>query len=222
MTAKHKGGLVVILGLGFVLSLPLVLTSTPEEKQRLTQSTATMRMVEQHVGILDLAPDERQTLKKLLDSEVRPLGQSKARDAWVKQVTPAIMRYAKNEHDAQAIARWVWLYAKQHELEPELILALIAIESQFDPFAVSSVGAQGLMQVMPFWKKKLGHADDNLFDVATNIRYGTAILTYYVQRYHSVRKALAAYNGSKGKAKYPNKVLGILAQFKPAQASSAL
>jgi soluble lytic murein transglycosylase-like protein len=78
------------------------------------------------------------------------------------------------------------------------------------------VGAQGLMQVMPFWKKELGDESDNLFDVATNIRYGCAILKHYITRYNTVEKALAAYNGSRGKNKYPDKIFAILAQFQQA------
>ncbi|MDQ7003267.1 MAG: transglycosylase SLT domain-containing protein, partial [Ghiorsea sp.] len=210
MTAKHKGGLVVILGLGFMITLPLLLFSTPDEKQRLTQSTTTMRILEQHVGLLDIAPHERSTLKSLLNKEVKPLSNQPERDAWVKQVAPNIMQYEKNEKNAKVIARWVWVYAQRHELDPNLILALITIESQFDPFAISSVGAQGLMQIMPFWKKELGNESDNLFDVATNIRYGCTILKHYFKRYKTAKKALAAYTGSKGKSKYPHKIFTVL------------
>lgn len=213
MTAKHKGGLVVILGLGFIITLPLLLFSTPDEKQRLTQSTTTMRILEQHVGLLDVTPDERSALKSLLSKEVKALSNQPERDAWVKQVAPKIMQYEKNEQNAKVIARWVWVYAQRHELDPNLILALITIESQFDPFAISSVGAQGLMQIMPFWKKELGNESDNLFDVATNIRYGCAILKHYFKRYKTATKALAAYNGSKGKSKYPNKIFTVLTKF---------
>ena len=213
MTAKHKGGLVVILGVGFLISLPLLLLSTPDEKQRLTQSTTTMRVLEHHVGLLDVTPDERKALKTLLNKKVSPLSHQPERDAWVDSITPQIMKYEKNEHNAKAIARWVWVYAQRHELDPGLILALITIESRFDPFAVSSVGAQGLMQIMPFWKKELGNESDNLFDVATNIRYGCAILKHYFKRYKTASKALAAYNGSKGKVKYPNKIFAVLEQF---------
>jgi len=213
MTAKHKGGLVVILGLGFIITLPLLLLSTPDEKQRLTQSTTTMRILEHHVGLLDVTPDERKELKTLLNKKVEPLSNQPERDAWVAQVSPQIMKYERNAHNAKAIARWVWVYAQRHELDPNLILALITIESRFDPFAISSVGAQGLMQIMPFWKKELGNESDNLFDVATNIRYGCAILKHYFKRYKTASKALAAYNGSKGKVKYPNKIFAVLEQF---------
>ncbi|MBD2859790.1 lytic transglycosylase domain-containing protein [Spongiibacter sp. KMU-158] len=97
--------------------------------------------------------------------------------------------------------------ASAAKLPPELVLALIQIESGFDRFAVSSAGAQGLMQVMPFWKNEIGRPDDNLSLVSTNLRYGCQILQFYLQRergnYH---RALARYNGSLGKSWYPERV----------------
>lgn len=215
ITARHKGALVAILGFGFLLTLPLIVFFTnPEEKQHLTQGTATMRIVEHHVGLLDVTPEERVEFKKLL--EVSPVSNENSSELqlWSAKVKDDIMAFGKNEHEASAISRWVWLYAKSHNLDPTLVLALISIESRFDPFAISSVGAQGLMQVMPFWKEEIGSPDDNLFDVATNIRYGCAILKHYMKRYHSSKKALAAYNGSLGRDKYPNKVFAQLSRFK--------
>ncbi len=214
LSANHKGGLIVILGAGFLLTLPLLaFFSTPEEKQRLTQGTATMRIVEHHVGLLDVTDDERKQLKEFLKNGDMPQSSQPERDQWIAKVTPEIKHFGKSEHEAKAISRWVWLYAQRNNLDPTLILALIAIESRFDPFATSSVGAQGLMQVMPFWKNELGSQNDNLYDVATNIRYGCAILKLYTKRYHTDKKALAAYNGSKGKDKYPNKVFSQIARF---------
>ncbi|MCG6871251.1 MAG: lytic transglycosylase domain-containing protein [Gammaproteobacteria bacterium] len=84
-------------------------------------------------------------------------------------------------------------------LEPELVLALIEVESAFDRFAISVSGAQGLMQVMPFWKKEIGHPGDNLFNPSKNLRYGCAILKFYMdQENGNVQRALARYNGSMG------------------------
>jgi len=82
------------------------------------------------------------------------------------------------------------------------------VESLFDRFAISSAGAQGIMQVMPFWKKEIGTPSDNLMNLETNIRYGCAILATYLKRekgtYHL---ALARYNGSVGKSWYPERVM---------------
>lgn len=89
--------------------------------------------------------------------------------------------------------------ATRVELPPSLVLAVIQIESSFDRFAVSRTGARGLMQVMPFWKKEIGHPRDDLFFPPTNLRYGCTILRYYLERYnHDLAPALAHYNGSLG------------------------
>ena len=93
-------------------------------------------------------------------------------------------------------------------LSPELVLALIEIESAFDRFAVSRSGARGLMQIMPFWKKEIGLPRDKLFNPRTNLRYGCTILKYYLDMENGeLNTALARYNGSYGKVEYPTKVL---------------
>ena len=201
-----------VLGAGFFITLPIWLISTPEEKQRVTQSTTNMRIVEHHVGLIDVTENELKQFKNMLKTGSQSLKQP-ARDEWVDKVTGEITRFGKSDHEAKAIARVVWLYADRQNIDPSLVLALITIESRFDPFATNSVGAQGLMQIMPFWKKELGSESDNLFDVATNIRYGCAILKHYIIRYETPKKALAAYNGSKGRDKYPNKVFSQVSRF---------
>lgn len=82
-------------------------------------------------------------------------------------------------------------------LSPSLVLAVIQVESGFDRFAVSNSGARGLMQVMPFWKKEIGHPQDDLFYPPTNLRYGCTILHYYLKSTHNkLAPALTRYNGS--------------------------
>ena len=104
--------------------------------------------------------------------------------------------------------RLVHQEARRADLQPELVLSVIQIESAFDRFALSYVGAQGYMQVMPFWKNEIGRPEDNLMDTATNLRYGCTILRHYLDREKgNISKALARYNGSYGKIKYPEKVL---------------
>jgi len=89
------------------------------------------------------------------------------------------------------------------------VMALIDVESRFDRWAVSSAGAVGLMQVMPFWPEKLGLQRYELVHVAPNIRMGCAILRFYLTYEHNdVRRALARYNGSVGRRDYPDLVLG--------------
>jgi soluble lytic murein transglycosylase-like protein len=95
--------------------------------------------------------------------------------------------------------------------KPQLVLAVIDVESAFDPFAVSYAGAVGLMQVMPFWPSQLGLQTKDLLDVELNIRMGTSILAYYMERERGdYRRALARYNGSVGRRGYPDLVLGRL------------
>lgn len=97
--------------------------------------------------------------------------------------------------------------AKRAGIEPELVLAVIEVESNFKPFAISRVGARGLMQVMPFWLKKIGRPGDSLFHVQTNLRYGSTILKYYLDKENgNLTRALGRYNGSPGRWKYPGKV----------------
>ena len=88
-----------------------------------------------------------------------------------------------------------------------MVLGLIETESHFNRFALSPAGAQGLMQIMPFWKLEIGQPNDNLIDIETNIKYGCSILKHYLDlEQGDIDKALARYNGSRGKTTYPNKV----------------
>jgi soluble lytic murein transglycosylase-like protein len=98
--------------------------------------------------------------------------------------------------------------AKRAGLQPEVVLALIEVESGFNRYAVSRVGAQGLMQVMPFWKKEIGRPEDNLINPDVNLRYGCTILKYYLEKSGGrLAEALARYNGSYGQNWYPERVL---------------
>lgn len=100
--------------------------------------------------------------------------------------------------------------AARAKLKPELVLAIIEVESNFDPFAISSVGARGLMQIMPFWLKEIGRPNDNLFQSNTNLRYGCTILRYYLDKENGNRiRALARYNGSLGRRDYPARVFHL-------------
>lgn len=92
-------------------------------------------------------------------------------------------------------------------VDPGLVLAVIDIESNFKPYAISRVGARGLMQVMPFWLKTIGRPGDSLFNVQTNLRYGCTILKYYLDKEKgNLTRALGRYNGSLGRWKYPRKI----------------
>jgi soluble lytic murein transglycosylase-like protein len=104
----------------------------------------------------------------------------------------------------------LWYESKRAGLDTALVLGLVQVESNFRKFAVSSVGARGYMQVMPFWTRVLGDGDaGKLFHMQTNLRFGCVILRHYIDRERGdLFLALGRYNGSRGKAPYPNAVLG--------------
>ena len=128
-------------------------------------------------------------------------------EVWLVDMSNRTQRYVKDDHERLHILRAVHREASRADLPVDLVLAVIHTESLFQRFAISVVGAQGLMQVMPFWKNEIGRPDDNLTDIDTNLRYGCTILSYYLKvAKGNVSEALARYNGSYGKMKYPNKV----------------
>jgi transglycosylase-like protein with SLT domain len=98
---------------------------------------------------------------------------------------------------ARNIAKYIHRYAQLYGRDPNLVLAMIAVESKFNPNAVSPVGALGLMQVMPQWKKVLGVTGD-LADPETSIKYGLQILGFYSEMYKDMEVALTAYNRGPG------------------------
>jgi soluble lytic murein transglycosylase-like protein len=97
--------------------------------------------------------------------------------------------------------------ARRNGLDPQLVLGLIQVESGFRKYALSSAGARGYMQVMPFWIRSIGEPQHNLFSLRTNIRYGCVILRHYLTIENGdYFRALGRYNGSLGQAEYPNAV----------------
>ena len=129
---------------------------------------------------------------------------------WLMDMSGRLKRYRNMRDDKIRLdlLRMVHQEATRAGLQPELVLSVIQVESAFDRFALSYVGAQGYMQVMPFWKNEIGRAEDNLMDTRTNLRYGCTILKHYLDREKgNLIRALARYNGSLGKTKYPEKVL---------------
>jgi soluble lytic murein transglycosylase-like protein len=102
----------------------------------------------------------------------------------------------------------VWYESKRAGLDVSLVLGLVQVESNFRKFAVSSVGARGYMQVMPFWSRLIGDGDaSRLFHLQTNLRFGCVILRHYLDRENgNLFMALGRYNGSRGKPQYPDAV----------------
>lgn len=129
-------------------------------------------------------------------------------EVWLLDMASRLQRYVKDPQRRFELLRAIHKAATQADLPPDLVLAVIQIESRFDRFAVSSAGAQGLMQVMPFWKNEIGRPVDNLTDVKTNLRYGCHILQFYLNKEKgNLVKALARYNGSYGKTWYSELVM---------------
>ena len=136
-------------------------------------------------------------------------------EVWLADMSDRMSRYVPkampDNKQRLAFLRLLHSEAKLAKVEPELVLSVIEVESRFDRFAVSTSGAQGYMQVMPFWLKELKRPQDNLFHGQTNLRMGCTILKFYLDREKGdLVKALARYNGSYGRPKYPYKVLEAL------------
>lgn len=129
-------------------------------------------------------------------------------EVWLLSQSTKLKRYIKDENKRIHLLRNIHLEATRAKLNPDVVLAVIQVESAFDSYAVSSAGAQGLMQVMPFWRKEIGRDDDNLTSPLTNLRYGSRILQIYLQREKgNLMMALARYNGSYPKTWYSERVM---------------
>jgi soluble lytic murein transglycosylase-like protein len=131
-------------------------------------------------------------------------------EVWYKTMEPRLVRLVPTHEARVEILDHVYCEAKRDpslQLPPDLVLALIEVESRFDRWAVSPAGAVGLMQVMPFWPRQLG-VQNQLVQVAPNIRMGCEILRYYLRvENRNWSRALARYNGSVGRNTYPALVM---------------
>ena len=132
-------------------------------------------------------------------------------EVWLTDMSSRLERQVRDPVERIRILTNVHYEANRADLAPELVLAVIDVESNFDRYAVSVAGALGLMQVMPFWLDEIGRPGDNLLHIDTNLRYGCTILKFYLDKETGdLRRALGRYNGSLGKRKYPNKVIDKL------------
>jgi soluble lytic murein transglycosylase-like protein len=131
-------------------------------------------------------------------------------EVWYKTMEPRMVKFVPTHEARIEILDHVYCEAKRDpslQLPPDLVLALMEVESRFDRWAVSPAGAVGLMQVMPFWPRQLG-VQNQLVKVAPNIRMGCEILRYYLKvENHNWTRALARYNGSLGRNTYPALVM---------------
>ncbi len=128
--------------------------------------------------------------------------------AWLDAMSKRLERRFPDRLAREEFLVTVHYEAKRAGLDPQMVLGLIQVESNFRKYATSSAGARGFMQVMPFWVKLIGTQDQNLFHLRTNLRYGCTILRFYLDRERGdYFRALGRYNGSLGQAAYPNTVV---------------
>jgi soluble lytic murein transglycosylase-like protein len=134
---------------------------------------------------------------------------------WLTLKSFQLKKVVNDDQYRLRLLRTVHYEARRANLDPNLVLAIIDVESRFKQHSVSSVGATGVMQVMPFWKKLIGRIDDSLFDIQTNLRYGCNILSFYLElEKGNLTNALARYNGSLGSNFYPSLVFTALQKYK--------
>ena len=127
---------------------------------------------------------------------------------WLGTMSDRLRRRKPDWEVRRDFLQTVWYESKRAGLDVSLVLGLIQVESAFRKFAVSSVGARGYMQVMPFWTRVIGDGDPGkLFHMQTNLRFGCVILRHYMDRERGdLYMTLGRYNGSRGRAPYPNAV----------------
>lgn len=130
-------------------------------------------------------------------------------EVWLTDMSARLERQVPDADERLQILRTVHYRAVEAGVEPELVLAVIDVESNFDRFAISTASALGLMQVMPFWVDEVGYSDKNLlFDIDFNILLGCRILKYYLDMENGdLIQGLARYNGSTGRRWYGDRVV---------------
>ena len=128
-------------------------------------------------------------------------------ELWLVDMSRRLEKRIPDESYRIDFLKTVHYEAKRAGLDPLMVLGLIEVEAGFRKYAVSSAGARGYMQVMPFWVKEIGASGDNLFHLRTNLRYGCTILRHYIDKEKGdLYRALGRYNGSLGRPEYPNLV----------------
>ena len=152
----------------------------------------------------------RGTFDALRDAPLAPADIWASRQ-WLNDMEPRLVRYVPDPVARRELLGRIHHEARLAGLAPALVLAVIQVESAFRAEAVSSAGAVGLMQIMPFWVRELGLPADDLTDPHRNLRYGCTILAHYLaMEGGDLTRALARYNGSLGKTWYPERVMRAL------------
>jgi len=132
-------------------------------------------------------------------------------EVWLVDMSARLASRVEDAEKRIPMLKQIHYEASRANLYPELVLAVIDVESNFNRYAISRAGAMGLMQIMPFWLDEIGKPGDNLFDLKTNLRMGCTILRYYLDKEKGdLTRALARYNGSLGSHRYTKKVYHAL------------
>ncbi len=128
--------------------------------------------------------------------------------AWLAEMAERLRRFKADALTRTEFLETLWYESKRAGLDPTMVLGIVQVESAFRKYAISSVGARGYMQVMPFWARLIGDGDaSRLFHLQTNLRFGCVIMRHYLDRERGdLFLALGRYNGSRGRAEYPNLV----------------
>lgn len=157
-----------------------------------------------------LAASVRAALHEAVSDAVAPtlpIPDAGERAQWLAEMSRRLQKRIPDANYRTELLTSIHYEATRAGLDPQLVLGLIQVESNFRKYAISSAGARGYMQVMPFWLKVMDRPDDNLFHLRTNLRYGCTILRHYLDiEKGDLFRALGRYNGSLGKAEYPNLV----------------
>jgi len=128
---------------------------------------------------------------------------------WLDEMSRRLEKRIPDQSTRLDFLKTVHYEASRAGLDPQMVLGLIQVESGFKKYAVSSAGARGFMQIMPFWVKLIGTSENNLFHLRTNLRYGCTILRHYLDiERGDLYRALGRYNGSLGRPEYPTLVVG--------------
>lgn len=137
-------------------------------------------------------------------------------ERWVQASDDRLVKRKPESLVRREFLQTVWYEAKRAGLDPGLVMGLIEVESGFRKYAISSVGARGYMQVMPFWSRSIGDGEaSSLFHMQTNLRFGCVILRHYLDvEKGNLFLALGRYNGSRGRAEYPNAVTAAWRRWK--------
>ena len=188
----------LILFLGIIVTLSKLSIAATQEQER-------------------LSPDVQAGLRSSILNPIEPHLVFKSPDqgqAWMSDMSKRLKNWVPDDFLRKRYLTTIQYEASRAGLDPQMVLAVITVESRFNKYAISSSGAIGLMQIMPFWQQQIGTYDQSLFDTQTNIRYGCTILRYYLQRENgNMERALGRYNGSLGQAAYPQLVFNAYTKY---------